>query len=83
MLGLMEVSDLGTCHHILDAEDVVTGSPARGFPAGVTSGSPFLQSSLWWPGEAASSCGKASRHRSVYDLQADKSSQTPHKSSVS
>lgn len=46
MLGLMEVSDLGTCHHILDAEDVVTGSPARGFPAGVTSGSPFLQSSL-------------------------------------
>lgn len=76
MLGLTEVSDLGTCRHVLDAEDIVVISPARGFPARVTPGSPFLQSSLWWPVEAASSCGKASRNRPVYHLQVVKSNQT-------
>lgn len=47
------MSNLGTCCHILDAEDVVEVSPARGFPARVSPGSPFLQSSLWWPVEVA------------------------------
>lgn len=78
MLGLTGMSDLGTCHHILDAEDVEALSPARGFPARAASGRPFLQSSLWWPVEAASFCGRASRNRLVYHLQVVKSNQTTH-----
>lgn len=42
--GADVVSSLGTCHHILG---VVAAPPARGSPAQVTSGSPFLQSCLW------------------------------------
>lgn len=79
MLGLTEKSNLGSCHDILNAEDVVAKSPARGFPARVTSGTTFLQSCLWWPIEVASSCSKASRNRLVYPLQAAKSNQTKHK----